>query len=59
MERTNAALSPCSSQLPWEKLSRKTLAPAMIKAFICSGAVLAGPNVAIILVRRDVLFPML
>ena len=50
--RAIATFSACSSRLPWEKLSRKTSAPARISSAIVSTERVAGPIVATILVRR-------
>ena len=38
--------------MPWEKLSRKVVAPALISALRTSGRLVAGPIVATIFVRR-------
>ena len=43
-----------SSWEPWEKLRRKTSAPASISRLIISGEELAGPSVEIIFVLRKV-----
>ena len=51
--RTSRRTASCSSWLPWEKLSRKTLAPASIRLFIFSGPRDEGPRVATIFVRRS------
>src|SRR6266568_4253820 len=52
--------TPFSAFEPWEKLRRNRSTPALISLSICSGAELAGPSVAMILVlrpRRSIITP--
>ena len=50
--RTRSNTFPCPSWSPWEKLKRKTLAPASINCPIPSSLQEAGPMVQMIFVRR-------
>src|SRR5690606_2687517 len=55
MSRTNWARARCSSGVPWEKFRRATSSPARIIFSSTTGELLAGPRVATILVRREVI----
>ena len=49
-------LPACSACVLWEKFSRATSRPARIRYSIMRGERLAGPIVATIFVRRNVIF---
>src|SRR5690606_4022561 len=55
ISRTSCARARCSSGAPWEKFRRATSSPARIIFSSTSGELLAGPSVATIFVRREVM----
>ena len=49
--RISSTVAPCSACVPWEKLRRKTSAPASMSARSMGSLRLAGPTVATTRVR--------